>query len=446
MINVDAPQGAARSWKELLIQTAAIAVAFLITRGMEPLGFAQVRVHARHPVAVAAKEVEPTGPMVIIDTSMGRIACKLYEKQAPLTSANFIGLAEGSKDWKDPATDQMVHGKPFYDGTGLAGMADGIMGGDRVGMSRGTAGPPFPPEKTGLGFDHAGLLVMAKFRPEPGTPKGADMTSSSIFYVLGQADREYDSSGGTVFGKCDTASLPVVTAISHALLSTDNHPEAAIAINHIAVVREGEALPPVAAAVPLANVTPQPVPMPMAAIPSPEPTGPTAVIDTNLGPLTCRLFSKEAPIAVANFIGLAEGTKAFTNPRTHAAVHGRKFYDGLTFGRVIPDFMIQNADMPGDPRGGGSVGFHFANEIVPGLTFDRPGRLAYANAGPDTNDSEFFITEVPNHRLDGNYTIFGQCDDASLRVESAIARVPRNDHNKPLKAVVIRSVTILAHQ
>ena len=88
----------------------------------------------------------------------------------------------------------------------------------------------------------------------------------------------------------------------------------------------------------------------------------------------------------------------------------------------------------------GDIGFHFANEVVPGLTFDRPGRLAYANSGPDTNESEFFVTLAPNHRLDGNYTIFGQCDDASVKVAEGIAAVARDDRNRPLKAVVIRSV------
>jgi cyclophilin family peptidyl-prolyl cis-trans isomerase len=122
-------------------------------------------------------------------------------------------------------------------------------------------------------------------------------------------------------------------------------------------------------------------------------------------------------------------------------MHGKKFYDGLSFRRVIPDFMIQNADLPGDPSGDGDIGFHFANEIVPGLNFDRPGRLAYANAGPDTNESEFFITEAPNHRLDGNYTIFGQCDEASVKLVGEVARVPRDEKNRPVKAVVIRGIT-----
>jgi cyclophilin family peptidyl-prolyl cis-trans isomerase len=420
-----------------------IAVGLLMVLGVGPAGFGQTRGGVRHAASAAAKAAEPTGPVVVIDTSMGRITCRLYEKQAPLTSANFVGLAEGSKDWKDPATDQVVHGKGFYDGTGLAGVSDGLMGGDRRGMLRGTAGAPFPAEKSGLGFERAGRLVMAKYKPEPGAEAGVgkqpEMTSSSVFYVLEHADREYDGRG-TVFGQCDDASLAVVTAISHALLSVDNHPAEPIAINHIAVVRAGEAMPPVAAAVPVAQVTPQPVPMPAAGIPSPEPTGPTAVIDTSMGAMTCRLFSKEAPVGVANFIGLEEGTKEWKNPSTHAMVHGRKFYDGLSFRRVIPDFMIQNADMPGDASGDGDIGFHFANEIVPGLTFDRPGRLAYANAGPDTNQSEFFITEAPNHRLDGGYTIFGQCDDASVKVVEAIARLARDEHNRPLKPVVIRHI------
>jgi cyclophilin family peptidyl-prolyl cis-trans isomerase len=404
------------------------------------VGFGQTHVAARAAAVEAGKDVAPTGPAVAIDTSMGRIVCRLYDKLAPVTSANFLALAEGSKDWKDPATDKIVHGVPFYDGTGLAGVSDGILGGDRLGSLRGTAGAPFPAEKSGLGFDRAGRLVMARYVPEPGSPKTGPMSSSSVFYVLEHADKEYERRGGTVFGQCDDASVAVVTAISHALLSVDNHPDAPIAINHIAVVREGEAMPAVAAAVPLASVTPQPAPMPTVVAPSPEPMGPTATIDTTMGTITCRLF-KETPVAVGNFVGLAEGTKAWNSPATHKAMHGRRFYDGLSFGRVIPDFMIQNADMPGDPSGDGDIGFHFAVETVPGLTFDRPGRLAYANDGPETNQSEFFITEHPMHRLDGGYTIFGQCDEASVKIVEAIARVARDEKNKPVAAVGIRKVT-----
>jgi cyclophilin family peptidyl-prolyl cis-trans isomerase len=387
-----------------------------------------------------ATHVEPTGPTVVIDTAMGRITCKLYSAEAPVTSASFLDAAEGKKDWTDPVSGAVQHGVPFYDGTTFVGVTDGVMGGGFRGGFKVKAGPSFAREKNGLGYDRAGRLVMAAPIAAPGE-YSAGLTSAAMFFVTEHADEEYKGKGGTVFGQCDEASLPVVVAISHALLSTDNHPAEAIAINHVAVVREGEAMPAVAAAVLLADVTPHPVPMAVSEIPSPEPTGPTAVIETTMGTLTCRLFDKEAPIGVANFIGLENGTKEWKNPATHVEMHGKKFYDGLSFRRVIPDFMIQNADLPGDPSGDGDIGFHFANEIVPGLNFDRPGRLAYANAGPNTNESEFFITEAPNHRLDGNYTIFGQCDDASVKVAAAIARVPRDEHNRPVKAVVIRRIT-----
>jgi len=164
-----------------------------------------------------------------------------------------------------------------------------------------------------------------------------------------------------------------------------------------------------------------------------------------MGTLTCRLFQQETPIATSNFIGLVNGTKDWQMPLTHRPMRGRRFYDGLSFARVIPDFMIQNADMPGHTDDG-DIGFKFDNEVVPGLTFDRPGRLAYANAGPGTNESEFFVTEHSVHRLDGNFTIFGQCDDASVKLVESIARVPRNANNKPLIPVVIRTITIVPAQ
>jgi len=105
---------------------ATIAMGLVL--GSVTVGFAQAHVGAWHGTSAAAKVVEPTGPTVVIDTSMGRITCRLYAKEAPVTVANFVGLAEGSKDWKDPATDQIVQGKPFYDGTGLVGTAAGNRG------------------------------------------------------------------------------------------------------------------------------------------------------------------------------------------------------------------------------------------------------------------------------------------------------------------------------
>lgn len=172
-----------------------------------------------------------------------------------------------------------------------------------------------------------------------------------------------------------------------------------------------------------------------------KPGHPTAIIDTTAGKLTCTLFPDKAPIGVANFIGLAEGTKDWTSPATHRKMHGVPLYNGTIFHRVIPGFMIQGGDPAGN--GSGDPGYAFKNETSPDLTFDRPGRLAYANAGPNTNGSQFFITEVPYPSLDGNYTIFGQCDDASVDLVKKIARMPRNSNDRPNNPVKINKITIL---
>jgi len=168
---------------------------------------------------------------------------------------------------------------------------------------------------------------------------------------------------------------------------------------------------------------------------------PTAIIDTAAGKLTCVLFPDKAPIGVANFIGLARGTKDWTNPATGRKMHGVPLYNGTIFHRVIPDFMIQGGDPIG--TGEGDPGYKFKNETSPDLQFDRPGRLAYANAGPDTNGSQFFITEVPYPSLNGGYTIFGQCDDPSVEVVKKIARMPRNTNDRPNDPPKIVKITIL---
>lgn len=367
----------------------------------------------------------------MIDTSSGRLTCKLFSKQAARTTENFIALAQGTKDWTD-SSGAPQHGKPFYDATQVFGITDGVSAGTPVGAA--TAGPTTPPEKTGLEVDHSGRLVALVTDGQQ---------SSSAFAVLVDADLEY-SKRAVVFGQCDDASVDVARTISHDLLTTDNHPTKPVVLRSVKIISEGQPLPPLTEpASGEASLTVPPAPAP--AVPAPEPTGPTAIIETSKGTLTCKLFSREAPIGVANFIGLAQGTKPYKSPATRTEVRGKHFYDGLTFRRVIPDFMIQNADMPGDPEGGGDIGFHFENEIVPGLTFDRPGRLAYANSGPNTNASEFFITEHPNHRLDGNYTIFGQCDDASVKLVESIARLPRDAHNRPITPVTIKRITITAN-
>src|SRR5215469_10656436 len=175
--------------------------------------------------------------------------------------------------------------------------------------------------------------------------------------------------------------------------------------------------------------------------PAVAPTGPTALIDTSMGRLTCKLYEQQAPVTVANFIGLAEGTKDWTDPTTLKKVHGQPFYNGTTFHRVIPEFMIQGGDKAGN--GTGDPGYLFKDEIDPTLTFDEPGRLAMANSGPNTNGSQFFITEAPVPHLNGKHTIFGQCDAHSILLVASIARVQRNDDDKPVTPVVINKITIV---
>ena len=171
------------------------------------------------------------------------------------------------------------------------------------------------------------------------------------------------------------------------------------------------------------------------------PNGPTIVMDTSMGRITCQVYQKQAPQAVANFIGLATGTKDWTDPNTKKVQHHKPLYDGTIFHRVIPEFMIQGGDPTG--TGYGDPGYAFDDEIDPNLTFDRPGRLAMANSGPNTNGSQFFITEQAYDTLNGHYTLFGQCDDASVAVVKAIARVPRDSNDKPQTPVVLQKVTIV---
>jgi peptidyl-prolyl cis-trans isomerase A (cyclophilin A) len=174
---------------------------------------------------------------------------------------------------------------------------------------------------------------------------------------------------------------------------------------------------------------------------SPQPTGPTVVFDTSMGRMTCKLFSEEAPKTVANFIGLAEGTKDWTNPATHQKMHNKPLYNGTTFHRVIPDFMIQGGDPLGN--GEGDPGYYINDEFDPSLNFDVAGRLAMANSGPNTDGSQFFITVAPYDSLDQHYTIFGQCDPHSVLVAQSITEVERDAHDKPLQPVILDKVTLV---
>lgn len=194
---------------------------------------------------------------------------------------------------------------------------------------------------------------------------------------------------------------------------------------------------------------------------------PVAILHTTAGDLKCELFPAKAPKAVANFIGLANGTKDWKDPATGKAVQGKPLYDGVIFHRTIPEFMIQGGDPSG--TGSGDVGFTFEDELHADLLFDKPGRLAMANRGPNTNSSQFFITEKevsflnpclePNGCMGGRrppnsgYTLFGQCDNASVELVKKIARMPcggggtcSNSNSRPLEPVKIKHVEIVGHR
>jgi peptidyl-prolyl cis-trans isomerase A (cyclophilin A) len=172
-----------------------------------------------------------------------------------------------------------------------------------------------------------------------------------------------------------------------------------------------------------------------------HPNGPTVVMDTSMGRITCQFYQKQAPKAVANFIALAEGTKDWTDPVTKKIQHNKPYYDGTIFHRVIPEFMIQGGDPMG--TGLGDPGFTFEDEFDPNLNFDGPGKLAMANSGPNTNGSQFFVTEQGYDSLNQHYTLFGQCDESSVAVVKTIARVERDGNDKPLTPVVLKKVTIV---
>jgi peptidyl-prolyl cis-trans isomerase A (cyclophilin A) len=166
--------------------------------------------------------------------------------------------------------------------------------------------------------------------------------------------------------------------------------------------------------------------------------GTYAILETSQGSIVCRLFEKEAPKTVANFIGLAEGTKAFSNPNTGAS-EKRAFFDGLTFHRVIPDFMIQGGCPLGTGTGG--PGYRFADEFHPSLRHDRAGKLSMANAGPGTNGSQFFVTVAPTPWLDNRHTIFGEVVEGQ-DVADKISKVPRDSNDRPRTPVVLQHVRI----
>jgi peptidyl-prolyl cis-trans isomerase A (cyclophilin A) len=169
-----------------------------------------------------------------------------------------------------------------------------------------------------------------------------------------------------------------------------------------------------------------------------RPAGTYAIFETSQGNIVIKLFDKEAPKTVENFVGLAEGTKEFTHEKT-GKKEKRPFYDGLIFHRVIPNFMIQGGCPHGSGMGG--PGYKFADEFHPSLKHSKPGKLSMANSGPNTNGSQFFITVAPTPHLDNRHTIFGEVVEGQ-DVADKISAVPRDRNDRPNTAVAINHVRI----
>jgi peptidyl-prolyl cis-trans isomerase A (cyclophilin A) len=171
-----------------------------------------------------------------------------------------------------------------------------------------------------------------------------------------------------------------------------------------------------------------------------SPATQTAVLHTSAGDIRLNLFGNHAPKTVANFVELATGAREWTDPATRQKTN-RPLYDGTVFHRVIDNFMIQGGDPLG--RGTGGPGYNFSDEFHPELSFDRPYLLAMANAGPNTNGSQFFITTARTPHLNMRHTIFGEVADAESRaVVDAIGTTRTGAADRPVTDVVINSVTV----
>lgn len=168
--------------------------------------------------------------------------------------------------------------------------------------------------------------------------------------------------------------------------------------------------------------------------------GPQVTLHTNQGDIRLTLFPNHAPKTVANFVGLAEGTKEYSEPNAKGERSG-PFYDGSIFHRVIDGFMIQGGDPTG--TGSGGPGYKFGDETHPDLKFDKPYLLAMANAGPGTNGSQFFVTVGRPAHLNSKHTIFGEVSDQESRtVVDAIAGTTTGRGDRPVSDVVIERVTV----
>jgi peptidyl-prolyl cis-trans isomerase A (cyclophilin A) len=173
-----------------------------------------------------------------------------------------------------------------------------------------------------------------------------------------------------------------------------------------------------------------------------QPPGLYATFETSLGRIVCRLFPERTPLAVQNFVELAQGKKKWYN-EAERKWEERPYYNGLTFHRVIPDFMIQGGDYRGN--GTGRIGYSFKDEFSPDLKFSRPGLLAMANAGPNTNGAQFFITVASTPWLNQKHSIFGEVVEGQ-DVADSISKTERDARDRPLRPVILTKVEIMEQQ
>jgi peptidyl-prolyl cis-trans isomerase A (cyclophilin A) len=172
---------------------------------------------------------------------------------------------------------------------------------------------------------------------------------------------------------------------------------------------------------------------------SKDAAGKTVVLKTSAGDITVKLFPEKAPKTVENFIGLATGKKEWTDPRDGKPKKNKPLYDGTIFHRVIPNFMVQGGDPLGEGTGG--PGYNFEDEFAPSDNFDRPGILAMANAGPNTNGSQFFITVAATPWLNGKHTIFGEVTKG-MDIVNKIVNAPKGANDRPEKPVKIVAIRV----
>jgi peptidyl-prolyl cis-trans isomerase A (cyclophilin A) len=357
---------------------------------------------AGYEKAAAAQDSwrKTNGLFAVIETSKGTIVCKLYEDKAPKTVNNFVGLATGTKSWFDIAKGQKLTTK-FYDGLTFHRVIPGFMiqGGDPEGTGRGGPGYKFEDEiDQSLKFDRPGLLAMAN--------SGPNTNGSQFFITVGKA--EHLNGRHTIFGEV-VQGYEIAEQIAKVPKDSSDKPFEPVVIKSVKIER---------------TLAP----------------GTYATIETSMGNITFQLYLDKAPKTCAVFIGLAEGTMEWTDPKTKEKVT-RPLYDGTIIHRIVPGYVVQGGDPLGTGEGNPIPGYGL--EVTEDLKYDRAGRVGMAREeDPNTNGCQFFITLAPTEKLNMNYTIFGQVVEG-FDVLSAMEKLERDAANdRPKNPPVIKSVKI----